>query len=181
MILSPQTGLLMAALAATFCSCVSRQTIAGSEWSILGEWIVPGGQPPMARTMVSDTINWKELGAQVAMDAIKTTSNDDQMVRFRAGGIGEVRDKGRGRVRFEYAFSCDSTKAFLQMGDSAGYFVELVGQPLIPCELRIGDATYVILCEPRTPFADSTQVSRQIRSGAMVVSESYVMMIRKGR
>ncbi len=135
----------------------------------------------MAHTMVSDTIDWTRLNAEVEMDVLKTGSSVNQHVRFRSNGRGVVRDEARGRVRFEYTISCDSAHAYGQMVDSAGYYVERVDQPVIPCELRIGHATYGLLREPRSPFLDSTQISRQLRVGRMIVSESYEMMIRQGR
>jgi hypothetical protein len=181
MTFQPKTAVLLGVLVTTLCSCVSRQTITGPERSILGEWLVPGGEPPMARTMVSDTIDWGRFNGEEITAVIKTDSSVDQYVRFRSNGRGVLHDKTRGRVRFEYTILCDhdSAHAVYDMGlDSAGNYVELVDHPFFPCKLRTGSATYGFLCEPMSPFPDSTQISRQSLIGQVIVNEIYVWMIR---
>ena len=160
-------------------SGTSTQVAQVKERSIAGRWIVEGNQPHMATALVTDTVDWAGLSARREKDILMVGSDIDQEVVFRSDGSGFLRDKRRGKVQFLYHLFCDTSRTEYSRVDSAGYYVE-GGPPLVPCELRIWDATYSFLWDRSDARADSIQLSRQTRVGTMVVAQTYFMM-RRGR
>lgn len=173
------TRILLFVLAIAASSCASRRGITDAENPIVGAWLFPkGSDASTGRTVQNDTIDWAAVRDQLSGDVVKWNHDLDQSVRFKANGKGVLRDAARGRVRFTYSCECDASRAFAQLVDSAGYYVD-TGSPLIPCVVHIGDAVYELLREPDVPLRDTVGLSRQLRVGRALVSEQYFFIVRK--
>lgn len=128
--------------------------------------------------MEVDTMDHAGLEHERMKDILKVYGDNDQEVLFRPDGSGVLRDKSRGRMHFKYAFSCDTLKPEAQLIDSAGFYVE-GGILLIPCELKVENATYRLRREQTLSLPDSLWLSRVQYVGSVDVSEWHFLMIRE--
>lgn len=140
--------------------------------------MVPGNQPIMGESLEADTIDYSGFERERTNDILKVFGDIVQKVHFRRDGSGVLRDESRGKMHFKYAFTCDTLKPEAQLIDSAGYYVES-GSPLIPCELKIANATYRLLREQTCSLRDSLWLSREQYLGAVSVVRLPFLMIRE--
>lgn len=159
-------------------SCVSSRATPVADRAICGIWRVPGGQEVMAIGPTSDTIDHVGFQRETERDILKVGEAIDQLIQYRPNGSGSLQDANRGKLRFEYRFTCDESKPETQLVDSAGYYVE-GSELLVPCTLVIGNTTYHLLKEQQHLLPDSVQLSRAYVLGNVLVQQSFFWMVRE--